>query len=86
MDEFTTEDHDRLARIETMMNEIRVSQALTLRHQRMIPRRVAFAVAAQVTRRAALLIALGMFLGSALGTASGDILRAALLKVFGGGQ
>lgn len=83
VDGFHTDDHDRLARIETYMNEVRVSQALTLKHQRRIPMLVARRVGTLVTRRSAILIGLGVAIGSALGTAGGQVARTLILKAFG---
>jgi hypothetical protein len=83
VDGFTTQDHDRLARIEAMMHEISESQALTLKHQRAIPRRVAARISTQVTRKAAILIGLGVLIGSALGTAGGQVVRTLLFKTLG---
>lgn len=53
------------------------------KRQRALPRAVARRVSFTVTKRAAILIGFGMFLGTSLGTAAGAAVRDLALRLMG---
>jgi hypothetical protein len=69
--EFSPEDHDRLARMDDVMDRLdRIEQL-----DRRLPARVARRVERAMTRRAAFLIAIGALVGSSLGGAAAPLVQ-----------
>lgn len=91
MDAFTDADRDRaiaslsltqnvIARMETLER----GQRMMLRRQRRVPTAVGKHIAEAISKKAALLIAVGIVIGSALGGAAMELARQLILSVFPG--
>ena len=74
------------AQLDTISAETRAlarGQRALARRQRRYSDRTVASIAALLTRRAALLFALGMLVGSALGSAGGELIKPVLLRLLG---
>ena len=80
---FTVDDHDRLARVESALSTLAEAHARLAAVQRRLPGRVARQVEIKVSRRGAVLIAVGVMIGSAVGNLGGDVVRRLVLQLIG---
>lgn len=67
------------------LDRIDQAQRLLARNQRRQTAKIVASITQAIVRRAALLIGVGVLVGSALGQSAADLVRAALLKMLGGG-
>ena len=78
-------------RVTTMLENIEAQQRRLARRQTILAARqhryadqVVARIAGLVSRRAAILFAIGMMVGSALGSAGGEVIRPLLIRLLGG--
>lgn len=88
--EYTDSDRQRaidtLARVEDAVQAIETLRTETKAGMRRIPRRTTRVLSQALSRRALVLVGVGLVLGSALGGAGMAVARALFLKLLAGGQ
>lgn len=83
MPDFSAEDHDRLARLDDWRESVDLELAMLSRRQRRLPVMVARAVMKTASRRAAIVLGIGVLLGQALGAGAGELVRRAFSYLLG---